>query len=104
MDHNGAVAPTVGAAVQERGRRWSVDRDGVDLTRKDSRGLTPLQTALGQAGGFGFGGTAGVVREETAKVLAELTGVSLAEAKVRAGQAAAAAPQGSRAQDDDPNN
>ena len=78
--------------------------NGVDLTRKDSRGLTPLQTALGQAGGFGFGGTAGVVREETAKVIAELTGVSLAEAKVRAGQAAAAAPQGSRAQDDDPNN
>ena len=47
----------------------------MDLTRKDSRGLTPLQTALGQAGGFGFGGRAGVVREETAKVIRELGGV-----------------------------
>ena len=79
----------------------------VDLTRKDSRGLTPLQTALGEAGGFGFGGRAGVVREDTAKVIAELTGASLADAKARAAKAAAAAPQGRRAQDDeddDPNN
>ena len=79
----------------------------VDLTRKDSRGLTPLQTALGEAGGFGFGGRAGVVREETAKVIAELTGASLADAKARAA-AAAPAPQNGRAQtqaqDDDPNN
>jgi ankyrin repeat protein len=79
----------------------------VDLTRKDSRGLTPLQTALGEAGGFGFGGRAGVVREETAKVIAELTGASLAEAKARAA-VAASAPQNGRAQtqaqDDDPNN
>ena len=37
--------------------------------------MTPLQTALGQAGGFGFGGRAGVVREETAKVIRELGGV-----------------------------
>jgi ankyrin repeat protein len=77
---------------------------GVDLTRKDSRGLTPLQTALGQAGGFGFGGRAGVVREETAKVIAELTGVPLPDARARAA-AAAAPPQGGRTQDDDdPNN
>lgn len=32
MDHNGALAPTVGSAVEDRGRR-SVDRGGVDLTR-----------------------------------------------------------------------
>jgi ankyrin repeat protein len=79
----------------------------VDLTRKDSRGLTPLQTALGEAGGFGFGGRAGVVREETAKVIAELTGASLTDAKARAAKAAAAAPQGRRNpddDDDDPNN
>jgi uncharacterized protein len=75
----------------------------VDLTRKDSRGLTPLQTALGQAGGFGFGGRAGVVREETARVIAELTGVSLSDARARAATAAAA-PQGGRAQDPDPDN
>jgi len=74
--------------------------NNVDLTRKDSRGLTPLQTALGEAGGFGFGGRAGVVREETAKVIAELTGVPVPDLKARAAQAAAA-PQGGRAQDDD---
>jgi hypothetical protein len=33
--------------------------NGVDLTRKDSRGLTPLQSALGEAGGFG-GRAAGI--------------------------------------------
>ena len=77
--------------------------NGVDLTRKDSRGLTPLQTALGQAGGFGFGGRAGVVREETARVIADLTGVPLPDARARAATAAAA-PQGGRTQDDDPDN
>jgi hypothetical protein len=77
----------------------------VDLTRKDGRGLTPLQTALGQAGGFGFGGREGVVREETARVIAELTGVPLPDVNARAALAAAP-PQGGRAQDDDddPNN
>ena len=77
--------------------------NGVDLTRQDSRGLTPLQTALGEAGGFGFGGRAGVVREETARVIAELTGVPLPDANARAALAAAA-PQGSGTQDDDPDN
>jgi ankyrin repeat protein len=76
--------------------------NGVDLARKDSRGLTPLQTALGQAGGFGFGGRAGVVREETARVIAELTGVPLPDATARAAAAAAAPPQAGRTQDDDP--
>jgi ankyrin repeat protein len=75
----------------------------VDLTRKDSRGLTPLQTALGQAGGFGFGGRAGVVREETAQAIAELTGVSLSDARAQS-TTAAAAPRGGRTQDDDPDN
>jgi len=76
----------------------------VDLTRQDSRGLTPLQTALGQAGGFGFGGREGVVREETARVIAELTGVPLPDARARAALTTAPA-QGGRAQDDDdPNN
>jgi hypothetical protein len=77
--------------------------NGVDLTRKDSRGLTPLQTALGEAGGFGFGGTAGVVREDTAKVIAELTGVPLPAPGARAVRPAPTA-QGDRTQDDDPNN
>jgi ankyrin repeat protein len=78
-------------------------QNGVDLTRKDSRGLTPLQTALGQAGGFGFGGRAGVVREETARVIAELTGENLQAARARAATPAAA-PQRGRTQDPDPDN
>jgi ankyrin repeat protein len=82
--------------------------NGVDLTRKDSKGLTPLQTALGQAGGFGFGGQAGVVREDTAKTIAELTGVPLPDARARAAQAVAASranpARNGDTQDDDPNN
>ena len=66
----------------------------MDLTRKDSRGLTPLQTALGQAGGFGVGGRAGVVGEETARVIADLTGVPLPDARARAATAAAASQSG----------
>jgi ankyrin repeat protein len=77
--------------------------NGVDLNRKDSRGLTPLQTALGEAGGFGFGGRAGVVREETARAIADLTGVPLPDARARAA-AAAAAQQSGRPQDPDPDN
>jgi ankyrin repeat protein len=82
--------------------------NGVDLTRKDNRGLTPLQTALGQAGGFGFGGREGVVREETAKVIADLTRVSLADARAAAAAAVNAPPDGAarggRTQDPDPDN
>ena len=47
---------------------------GADLNAKDRRGFTPLDYALGRAGGFGFDGQSGVVREETAKVIRELGG------------------------------
>jgi ankyrin repeat protein len=49
--------------------------NGVKLDIQDKRGFTALDTALGLAGGFGFGGSTGVVREETAKVIRELGGV-----------------------------
>ena len=49
--------------------------NGLKLDIKDKRGLTALDTAMGLAGGFGFGGSAGVVHEETAKVIRELGGV-----------------------------
>jgi len=49
--------------------------NGLELDIKDKRGYTALDTALGLAGGFGFGGSAGVVHEETAKVIRELGGV-----------------------------
>ena len=48
---------------------------GGDINARDKRGLTPLDHALGRAGGFGFGGTSGVVREETAKAVRELGGI-----------------------------
>ena len=49
--------------------------NGLELDIKDKRGLTALDTAMGLAGGFGFGGNAGVVHEETAKIIRELGGV-----------------------------
>ena len=41
-----------------------------DIVDKD--GFTPLDVALGKAGGFGFTGNEGVVREGTAALLREL--------------------------------
>jgi ankyrin repeat protein len=49
--------------------------NGAKLDVKDKRGLTALDTAMGLAGGFGFGGNASVVRDETAQVIVELGGV-----------------------------
>jgi hypothetical protein len=49
--------------------------NGLKLDIQDKRGYTALDTALGLAGGFGFGGTSGVAHEETAKVIRELGGV-----------------------------
>ncbi|HEX5048323.1 MAG TPA: ankyrin repeat domain-containing protein, partial [Gammaproteobacteria bacterium] len=45
---------------------------GADLDAKDCRGFTPLDMAMGKAGGFGFGGQEGVARESTAAVLKTL--------------------------------
>ena len=47
---------------------------GADINAADRRGLTPLDYAEGRAGGFGFDGKAGVVRETTAKVIRDLGG------------------------------
>ena len=47
---------------------------GADINAADRRGFTPLDYALGRAGGFGFDGKAGVVRGETAKAIRELGG------------------------------
>jgi ankyrin repeat protein len=49
-------------------------QNGADLTIKDKRGLTPLDAAMGLAGGLGFDGKSGVVREDTAKALREILG------------------------------
>ncbi len=70
-------------------------KNGAQFDVKDKRGFTPLDTALGQAGGFGFGGTSGVVQNETAKVIQDLTGLKPSPPR------AAAPARGSRNQDDD---
>ena len=72
---------------------------GADINARDKRGFTPLDHALGRAGGFGFGGTSGVVREETAKAIRELGGV---EGRPTGATAPARRPNG--AQDDDDTN
>jgi uncharacterized protein len=46
---------------------------GAKLDTADKDGFTPLDVALGKAGGFGFTGNEGVVREVTAALLRELT-------------------------------
>ncbi|HEY8518530.1 MAG TPA: ankyrin repeat domain-containing protein [Gammaproteobacteria bacterium] len=46
--------------------------NGAKLDVQDNDGFTPLDTALGLAGGFGFSGREGVVREDTAALLREL--------------------------------
>ncbi len=45
---------------------------GAKLDTPDKDGFTPLDVALGKAGGFGFTGNEGVVREGTAAVLRDL--------------------------------
>jgi hypothetical protein len=47
---------------------------GANVNAPDRRGFTPLDYALGRAGGFGFDGKSGVAREDTAKAIRELGG------------------------------
>jgi ankyrin repeat protein len=64
---------------------------GADLQAKDKKGFTPLDTALGRAGGFGFTGGEGVVREGTAAVLRQLLGIAATRTPAtRQGEASAA--------------
>lgn len=62
-----------GAAIQgfDQVVRFLAGR-GAALDAKDKRGLTPLDAAMGLAGGFGFDGRSGINRESTAKLLREL--------------------------------
>ena len=55
--------------------------NGARLDTADKDGFTPLDAALGKAGGFGFAGNSGVVREATAQLIRELL------AKTQAAQA-----------------
>jgi uncharacterized protein len=68
---------------------------GANINAPDKRGYTPLDTAMGLAGGFGFDGRAGVERPETAKVIKALGGVN--------GTPAAGGPPSGRPADTDQN-
>jgi ankyrin repeat protein len=50
-------------------------KSGANLNAPDKRGYTALDYARGLAGGFGFGGSASVVHEDTAKAIEELGGI-----------------------------
>lgn len=62
-----------GAATQgfDRVVRFLADR-GASLEVKDKRGFTPLDAAMGRAGGFGFDGRSGINRQTTAALIREL--------------------------------
>jgi ankyrin repeat protein len=57
---------------------------GAKLDVPDKDGFTPLDVALGKAGGFGFSGNEGVVREATAALLTELIAASAGSAAATA--------------------
>jgi ankyrin repeat protein len=54
---------------------------GANLDLADEDGFTPLDVALGKAGGFGFSGQEGVVREGTATLIRQLSGVATGAAE-----------------------
>jgi len=62
-----------GATTQgfDRVVRFLAER-GVALDVKDKRGFTPLDAAMGLAGGFGFDGRSGINRESTATLIRDL--------------------------------
>jgi ankyrin repeat protein len=62
-----------GAAVQgfDRVVRFLAER-GASLEVKDARGFTPLDAAMGRAGGFGFDGRSGINRETTTALIRQL--------------------------------
>lgn len=62
-----------GAALQGYGEVIAMLVDhGADLDAEDNDGFSPLDTALGLAGGWGFAGNVGVVQESTAALIRSL--------------------------------
>jgi uncharacterized protein len=57
---------------------------GARLDTPDKDGFTPLDVALGKAGGFGFSGNEGVLREATAALLTELMAAQPSQAATAA--------------------
>jgi hypothetical protein len=50
-------------------------KNGAKINAMDKRGYSPLDHASGLAGGFGFGGSASVTHDDTAKAIVELGGI-----------------------------
>jgi len=100
------VSDTQGRTAMHGAALWGltdvvrfVHENGVDVNARDKRGLTPLDHAMGRAGGFGFGGSAEVVREETAKVIRDLGGIAGTPVPATGGGGRRG---GDRSQDDSP--
>jgi Ankyrin repeats (many copies) len=97
------AADTLGRTAAHGAALWGMTdvvrflyENGAKLDLKDKRGFTPLDTALGVAGGFGFDGRAGVAHQDTAKAIADMLGVPLPAVPVpspAAGDRNAADPQ-----------
>jgi ankyrin repeat protein len=51
-------------------------QQGANINATDKRGFTPLDAAMGLAGGLGFDGRTGEARPETAKLIRELGGIA----------------------------
>jgi ankyrin repeat protein len=78
-------------------------KNGAKIDVEDKRRFTPLEAALGMAGGFGFDSKASVVHDDTAKVIRELMGVA-PDYVPPARPHPAAGPNGRNNPQDDPNN
>ncbi len=57
----------------------ALHQNRANLVVREKRGFTPIDAALGRAGGFGFDGRAAVVRKDTAKAIADMLGLALDE-------------------------
>jgi len=73
-------------------------QNGANINAPDKRGYTALDYARGLAGGFGFGGSASVVHEPTAKAIADLGGAP--GTPIPAAPGASGSRRGDRSQDD----
>jgi ankyrin repeat protein len=99
------AADTQGRTAMHGAATWGFNdvirllhQKGANINAADKRGLHPLDGAMGLAGGFGFDGTSGVVRTDTAALIKELGGVPgklipQAPGGGRGGRGAAADPQ-----------
>jgi ankyrin repeat protein len=56
-------------------------KSGARLDIKDKRGLTPLDAAMGLAGGLGFDGKSGDLHEDTAKAIRAILGITATTAQ-----------------------